>query len=135
MTIEPAVSPDGKYVSSVCVLTVGINKLYVQQFDGKLPRELAQVDTSYVLAGTTWSADGRSIIYSTYGTTGRLWRVPVEGGRPELFFSAHGTESPAVAHVGRRLAYSQTNFHFDIWSVPLDVGKQAAQATRFISST
>lgn len=135
MTIEPAVSPDGRYVSSVCVLTVGVNKLYVQQIDGTLPRELTQVDTSYVLAGITWSADGHSIIYSTYGTTGRLWRVPIEGARPEFFLSAHGPESPAIAHVGRRLAYSQTNYHFDIFSVPLDVGNPAAQPAKFISST
>jgi Tol biopolymer transport system component/DNA-binding winged helix-turn-helix (wHTH) protein len=135
MTIEPAISPDGKYLASVCVLTVGVDKLYVQEIDGKLPRELVQVDTSYVLAGTAWSADSHSIIYSTYGTTGRLWRVPAEGGRPELLSSAHGTQSPAAAHVGTRLAYMQTNYHFDIWSIALGIGKKAAQPTGFISSS
>jgi Tol biopolymer transport system component/DNA-binding winged helix-turn-helix (wHTH) protein len=135
MTIEPAISPDGKYLASVCVLTMGVDKLYVQQIDGKLPRELVQVDTSYVLAGIAWSADGQSIIYSTYGTTGRLWRVPALGGRPEPLFSAHGSQNPAVAYVGNRLAYMQTNYHFDIWRIGLDTRKNAAPPTKFISST
>jgi len=135
MSIEPAISPDGKYLASVCVLTAGVNKLYLQNIDGKLPRELARVDTSYVLAGIAWSADGDSIIYSTYGTTGRLWRIPREGGRSEPLSSAHGTASPAVAHVGRRLAYAQTNYHFDIWSIGLSKGRNAVPPTKFISST
>jgi Tol biopolymer transport system component/DNA-binding winged helix-turn-helix (wHTH) protein len=133
-TIEPAISPDGKYLASVCVLTVGLNKLYVQQLDGKRPRELVQVDTSYVLSGLAWSVDGHSILYSTYGSGGRLWRVPVEGGRPEQLPFEHGTSSPAVAHAGHRLAYMQTNYHFDIWSVRLD-RITATKAEKFISST
>src|SRR5262249_24055073 len=123
------------YLASVCVLTVGVNKLYLQNIDGKQPRELAQADTSYVLGGIAWSADGDSIIYSTYGTTGRLWRIRREGGRSELLSSAHGTESPAVDHVGRRLAYVQTNYHFDIWSIGLSRRRNAPTPAKFISST
>src|SRR5262249_32453940 len=58
-----------------------------------------------------------------------------EGGRPELLSSAHGTESPAVDHVGSRLAYAQTNYHFDIWSIGLSRRKNAAPPAKFISST
>jgi len=134
-TIEPAFSPDGKELVSVCVLTIGVNKLYVQRIDGKLPREVAQVDTSFVLAGLAWSVDAHSIIYSTYGSGGRLWRVPVEGGRPEQLPFEHGTSSPAVAHVGNRLVYMAENYHYDIWSIPLGVRNKPTKADRFISST
>ena len=133
--IEPSISPDGKSLASVCVLALGINKLYVQRIDGELPREIAQIDTSFVLAGIAWSADGHSILYSTYGTTGRLWRVSAEGGRPQQISVAHGTESPAVARVGNKLAYAQTNYPYDIWSIGLSAGMSAQKPFRLVSST
>jgi Tol biopolymer transport system component len=135
MLIEPSISPDGKYLASVCVLALGINKLYVQRIDGELPREIAQIDTSFVLAGIAWSADGRSIIYSTYGTTGRLWRISAEGGRPQQISVAHGTEVPAVARVGNKLAYAQTNYPYDVWSIGLRAGMSAQKPFKLISST
>jgi len=135
MTIEPAISPDGKFLASVCVLTFGVNKLFVQQIDGKLPRQIAQVSTSFVPAGLAWSADGHSIIYSTYGTTSRLWRVPAEGGRPEQLPFPRETQNPAIARVGNRLAYAQSHYNFDVWSLPLGARGNDIKPERFISST
>jgi Tol biopolymer transport system component/DNA-binding winged helix-turn-helix (wHTH) protein len=135
MTIEPAFSPDGKDIASVCVLTLGVNKVYVQPTDGGPPREIALVSTEYVLAGLAWTADGRSVIYSTYGTNGTLWRVPATGGSREKLSFARGTENPTVSRTGNKLAYAQTNYHFDMWSIGLTTGTKMADPASFISSS
>jgi DNA-binding winged helix-turn-helix (wHTH) protein len=41
-TFGPAFSPDGKYLASVCVLTEGVAKIYVQTPDGQQAREVAK---------------------------------------------------------------------------------------------
>jgi Tol biopolymer transport system component/DNA-binding winged helix-turn-helix (wHTH) protein len=135
MTMEPAFSPDGKHLASVCVSTLGVNKIYVQLINGQQSHEIAAVTTQFVLAGLTWTVDGGSIIYSTYGATGSLWRVPASGGNPEKLLSAHATQSPAVARAGRRLAYVQTNEHFDIWNVGLNSNPSTANPVRSIASS
>ena len=135
MTIEPAFSPDGKLLASVCVLTGGLNKVYVQPSDRGPAREIALVSTEYVLAGLAWTADGRSIVYSTYGANGTLWRVPATGGSREKLPFAHGTANPAVARAGNRLAYAQTNYHFDIWGIGLTGRTGTAEPARLVSSS
>src|SRR5262249_27739527 len=130
MAIEPVFSPDGKHLASVCVPTFGINKIYVQLIDGRQSREIATVSTQFVLAGLAWTADARSIIYSTYGSSGSLWRVPASGGNPEKLLSAHATALPAVARAGNKLAYTQTNEHFDIWSLGLSPNPSTADPVR-----
>ena len=135
VTIEPAFSPDGKNLASVCMLTPGVNKVYVQPIDGGPAREIALVSTEWVLAGLAWTADRRSVIYSTYGTNGSLWRVPATGGSGEKLSFAHGTQSPTVARTGNKLAYAQTNYHFEIWGIGLTHGTKVADPARFISSS
>src|SRR5262249_26512742 len=132
MTIEPAISPDGEYLASVCVISIGINKIYVQHIDGKRPLEIALVNTEFVLAGLAWALDSHSIIHSTYGTNASLWRVPAVGGSPQRLPFAHGTQMPAIARASNELAYAQTNYHFDVWSIGLTAGTASSNPARFI---
>ena len=59
-TWDPAFSPDGKYLASVCVLTEGVAKIYVQTPDGKQAREVAGAWSSEGFSGIAWAADSQS---------------------------------------------------------------------------
>ena len=137
-SLEPAFSPDGKYLASVCMLTDGINKIYVQSPQGGRAREVALVKGSEgfgsgFLEGLAWAADSQSLLYSSGG---HLWRVPVAGGKPEKLPFAQDTQTPAVARAGNRLAYAQVNFPANIWRLELtSPTKPAGPATRVISSS
>jgi len=122
-------------LSGQAVSTLGVNKIYMQLIDGQQSHEIAAVKTQFVMAGLTWTADGRSIIYSTYGATGSLWRVPAYGGNPEKVLSAHSTGMPAVTRAGKKLAYVHSNENFDIWNVELNLNASSADPTKFIAST
>ena len=42
-TLHPAFSPDGKYLASMCALTEGVFKIYLQSQDGTQAREVTRV--------------------------------------------------------------------------------------------
>ena len=131
-TFGPSFSPDGKYLASVCVLTEGVAKIYVQAPDGQQARELAKAWASD-FTGLAWAADSQSLLYSTEH---RLWRVSLAGGRPEKLLFAQDVESVAVARTGNRLAYAQVRHVNNIWRLELaSEAKPAGPATKFISSS
>jgi len=138
LSLEPAFSPDGKYLASVCMVTNGVNKIYVQPSEGGRSREVALVIGSGgfavgLLEGLAWAADSQSLLYSSGG---HLWRVPVGGGKPEKLPFAQDVQTPAVARTGNRLAYAQVNFPTNIWRLELTgPTKPAGPATRIISSS
>jgi Tol biopolymer transport system component/DNA-binding winged helix-turn-helix (wHTH) protein len=138
LSFEPAFSPDGKYLASVCVLSAGVNKIFVQSPEGGQAREVAQVNGSSVfganvVGGLAWAADSQSLLYAWGGA---LWRVPVGGGKPEELPFGQNTQTPAVAHTGNRLAYFQANLPNNIWRLELTKPTEVAgPPTRIISST
>ncbi len=135
---EPTFSPDGKYLASVCMLTEGVNKIYMQPPEGGPAREVALVNGSSTLAGgslegLTWAADSQSLLYSSEG---HLWRVPSSGGKPEKLLFAQDAQMPAVARTGNRLAYAQINFPTSIWQLALtSPTAPAGSATKIIASS
>jgi Tol biopolymer transport system component len=132
-SMEPAFSADGKYLASVCMLTEGINKIYVQSNGGGTAHEVTVVKGPSSLDGIAWTADSRSILYSAAGS---LWRVPVTGGPQEKLPFGHDTQTPAIALTGHKLAYAETNGHRDIWRIQLASQTRAAgPASNFISSS
>ena len=131
-TFGPTFSPDGKYLASVCVLTEGVAKIYVQTPDGQQAREVARAWASD-FTGLAWAADSQSLLYST---DHHLWRVSLAGGRPEKLLFAQDVESVAVARTGNRLAYAQVRHINNIWRLELaSEAKPAGPATKFISSS
>jgi Tol biopolymer transport system component/DNA-binding winged helix-turn-helix (wHTH) protein len=118
---NPAFSPDSQSVAFVRIKSAESADIHIVPITGGEPRRLTFDNTQ--LAGLTWSADGRQIIYSStraggarqdnndYRTafTSRLWRIPASGGVTErisvdslhIFF-------PNVSRRGNRLTYVQT---------------------------
>jgi len=131
-TFGPTFSPDGKYLASVCVLTEGVAKIYVQTPDGQQAREVARAWASD-FTGLAWAADSQSLLYST---NHHLWRVSLAGGKPEKLLFAQDVESVAVARTGNRLAYAQVRHINNIWRLELaSEAKPGGPATKFISSS
>jgi Tol biopolymer transport system component/DNA-binding winged helix-turn-helix (wHTH) protein len=132
-TWQPAFSTDGKYLASVCVLTEGVAKIYVQTPDGKQAREVVGAKSSEGFAGIAWAADNQSLLYSS---DQHLWRVPLAGGKPEQLLFAQDVESVAVAHTGNRLAYAQVRHPGNIWKLEMaSEAKPSGPATKLISSS
>jgi Tol biopolymer transport system component len=69
--------------------------------------------------GLTWTADGRSLLFSAGGSWGEafLWRVDAAaGGEPKrLEVASQGAWSPAVSRIGNRLAFSRFMSDADVW--------------------
>ena len=132
-TSRPAFSPDGNFLASACVLTGGVEKIYVQTPDGKHAREVAGATSSEGFTGIAWAADSQSLLYSS---DLHLWRVPLAGGKPEKLLFAQDVASPAVARTGNRLAYAQVSNSSSIWRLELgSQAKPAGPATKVISSS
>ena len=132
-TWQPAFSPDGKHLASVCVLTEGVATIYVQTPDGRDAREVTGARSSEGFAGIAWAADSKSLLYSS---DQHLWRIPLAGGKPEKLLFAQDVESVAVARTGNRLAYAQVRHPGNIWQLELpSQSKPAGPATKLISSS
>ena len=130
---QPAFSPDGKSLASVCMLTEGVARIYVQSLDGKQAREVTDARSSAGFSGLAWARDSKSLLYSS---DRNLWRVPVSGGKPEKLLFAQDVESVSVARSGNRLAYAQVRHPSTIWQLELaGPTKAAGPATKIISSS
>ena len=132
-TWQPAFSADGRTLASVCVLSGGVAKIYLQNADGSHPRALSGGSASEYLAGIAWTPDGRSLVYSA---DQHLWRVPLDGGPRERLLFAQDVESVSVARTGNRLAYAQVRHPQAIYRLDLvNTTTAAGAASRFISSS
>jgi len=132
-TLHPAFSPDGKYLASMCVLTEGVFRIYVQSPDGTHPREVTDVKSSGGFADLDWAADSLSLIYAA---DLHLWRVPLAGGRPEQLLFAQDAESVSLARTGNRLVYAQVRHAGSIWQLELaGRTKPVGSAKKLISSS
>ena len=130
---QPAFSPDGRSIASVCVLTGDVAKIFVQTVDGKQAHEVEGAKALENFAGITWATDSRSLLYCA---DMHLWRVPVEGGKPEKLLFAQDVETVTVARTGNRLAYAQVRHTPNIWKLEITgETKAAGPATKLISSS
>jgi Tol biopolymer transport system component len=127
----PAFSPDGSFLAFVCMVSEGVNDVFVEPVSGGAARRVAHVNGE--ILGIAWSGDGKSLVFAVFGN---LMRVSVAGGEPQRLLSGRDVETPAISRDGRRLAYAQHVVNTNIWRVPLTGSPPAAlRPTRLISST
>ena len=122
----PTISPDGRHLAfaSPFIPGKGATALHIIASTGGEPREvvrLGQQELPISSFGPLWTPDGRYLLYLTGDGTGKnseLWRVAIEGGRPEkLDLTMEGLGELRVHPDGRRIAFSASQEVDEIWAL------------------
>jgi len=112
----PEISPDGKWL---CYPSRDV--FYVMPPSGGEPRKIFEITGQEELANRyTWSADSKHILFMSkeQGVGWQLWRLPIDGGRPEVLgLVLRTTVASLSAHPdGQRIAFSHGPLGgADIW--------------------
>jgi len=139
----PAFSPDGRQLAFVREKNAGVSELFIVPLapGGQSSREARQVTfgNGWIRA-LTWSADGGSLIFSSYRGENNSWlwrlRFPA-GGAPERL-GALGDHSfePAIAPQLGSLVYTRQIPRADTWQLELPApGRKASEPVKLLSST
>lgn len=95
--VQPAFSPDGKWIAYVSDRSGGDN-VWIARTDGSGARRISDEDEGAVRTSPEWSADGKYVYVSRYRIRldrYELWRHPVDGGPGELVAPAKpGEDAP-----------------------------------------
>jgi Tol biopolymer transport system component len=127
----PVFSPQGKDIAYACMITVNVNRIYVQSPWGGEGRQFWPIEGDF--GGIAWTADGHSLLYSLDGF---LWRVPSLGGTPEKLPFVQNAYTPTIARAGARLAFTQSLPSLNIWRLDLIAAtKPRSAAIKLISSS
>lgn len=104
LEMEPALSPDGRYVAYAAGTTANM-RLYVRQVTGGRPTRLTD-DSLAIQTNPSWSADGARVLFLA---DGGVYSAPSSGGaaRPEMPRPAGSPVTTAAwAPDGRTIAYA-----------------------------
>jgi Tol biopolymer transport system component/DNA-binding winged helix-turn-helix (wHTH) protein len=113
---SPAVSPDGRQIAFIRRTSGGVSDIYVSAIDGRDVRRVTFDDAD--LTGLDWTADGRSLVYSSDRAGGySLWRVRIDGGgSPTLLAGgAARMKHPVADPATRRVIYENWNYEINLW--------------------
>lgn len=134
----PAFSPDGRWLAFIRGDPHGSVHVLGLTGDGSLDGEPRQLTFGRSrIRGLDWSADGRSIVFSSdHAGSPALWRVSVSGAEPErLAVGGDNAMSPSISRQGSRLVYEQVQLDTNIWRTPGISADGPRAATRFIASS
>ena len=131
----PSFSPDGQRMAFLRRMNHSMADIFVVPVDGHAAPKRLTFDNRHV-AGLTWSADGKSLVFSSNREGNfKLWRIPASGGEPE-WLAAIGAQDPGGVSVSAEeayLAYEEWEFEINVWGVSLDDAESPPR--RFIAST
>ncbi len=124
--LDPRYSPDGK---SIAFVSDGgeprwafQNDIYTVSVVGGTPKKFAETKDR-VPAILDWSPDGKFIFYfETERTSGRLWKLTVDGGLPTPITTGNGSyTSPSISADGKTAVWVFQNFELppDVYASPL----------------
>jgi Tol biopolymer transport system component len=116
---SPRLSPDGQR------LAIGIDsgkgqEIYV--YDRQRDVQIRLTDTEQASADPVWSADGKHLLFRTYGASRGLWWVRTDATAPpvHLIDVAAGDLGPdTLSPDGRHIIYAATGG--DMWTIALDM--------------
>ena len=130
----PAVSPDGKTVAFVRISNAEDEDIFTCDLTGGNLQRLTF--DGRAIRGIAWTPDGSHLVYSGHrGGVWRLWRLPATGGNVrDLAFARIGSEFPAVASAGGRLAYTDSPKVTAIWRAPLAASASGERELSLIRS-
>jgi Tol biopolymer transport system component len=132
----PAFSPDGQILAFIRESSAYVTDIYLVPVGGGEPKRLTF--NNHDIAGLTWTADGREIVFTSYsGGEYGFWRIPVAGGTPErLSLGGNNSCCPTISRQGHRMAYVQQSFYQNIWKIEMAKSEgRSSPPTRFVAST
>jgi len=132
---SPAFSPDGQTLAFTRNRTDGVNDIYRVAISGGDPVRLTFDDRDTM--GSDWSADGRSILFSS-SRAGiySLWRVPSKGGEPS-WVAGGGIKMkhPSASRQGNLVAFENWLYEINLWRVPARSDSGAGPPRRLTEAT
>lgn len=110
--VDPAWSPDGKHIAFISGRD-GVGHLFIMNPDGTGTKRLT--NTKKDDGHSSWSPDGRSIVF---GREGALFRIPAGGGPAKRVGRGFGSASdPVYSPDGKLIAYDYRKPGFSIREV------------------
>ena len=120
---SPSFSPDGRSLALIRSRSFGSDDIYVvpMSADGQAAAQPRRITSSQsFLGGLDWAPDGRSLVFSDFGSGGGALRiVAVAGGQPSpLSGAGEYGQAPSVSRHGNRLVYQRSVVDRNIWRIP-----------------
>jgi Tol biopolymer transport system component len=97
---QPVVSPDGNYIIFHATRD-GATNIWRMDADGANATQLS-IDDGF---NPSLSNDGRFVIYTRHTPATTFWRVPIEGGKSEIFSKIPNTKNAVVSSDGKLFAF------------------------------
>jgi serine/threonine protein kinase/Tol biopolymer transport system component len=139
---NPAVSPDGRTLAFVRVISEGKAQLYLLPLseDCRPTGEARFLDIPQPwVRGPAWTPDGREIICEAGPSWigGTLWRISISGSDKPVSLASLGKTSrtPTFSRQGNRLVYVVWNSDVDIWRAEVSGRYSTGPAEKLIAST